>query len=149
MATFRLKTGQTVILDAEDLERVIRLKWHVGSEGYAKHSFRHNRKVCSLYLHHFILGRCDKTDHNGNKLDNRKQNLRPATASQNAGNSCKQPGISRFKGVYWDKKFNLWRAQIGPKRTKLVRFIDEAEAAAAYDSAARSRWGDYAKVNFS
>ena len=54
-------------------------------------------------------------DHiNGNKLDNRIENLRPATVSQNNSNSTKQKrNTSGIKNVYWNKNIKKWTVIIG------------------------------------
>ena len=84
-------------------------------------------------------------DHkNGNKSDDRWQNLRIATHSQNEYN--KPLGItntSGFKGV--SKNGNRWRAhiRINGKSTHLGRFPTKEEAAAAYRKAAIDLHGEY------
>lgn len=90
-------------------------------------------------------------DHrNGNGLDNRRANLRPATAFQNARNARKKysPSSSRFKGVR--KRAGRWSASIRleGREVRLGSFSDEAEAARAYDRAARQHFGEFACVNF-
>jgi hypothetical protein len=54
-------------------------------------------------------------DHiNGNKLDNRIENLRPATVSQNNSNSAKQKrNTSGIKNIYWNKQIKKWTVIIG------------------------------------
>lgn len=50
-------------------------------------------------------------DHiDGNPLNNKIENLRPVTHSQNMQNSrLRKDNISGEKGVTWDKRFNKWR----------------------------------------
>lgn len=75
-------------------------------------------------------------DHiNGNKTDNRIENLRLATTSQNAMNSKMfSNNTSGVKGVNWIASRNRWRVQI--KRDGITYFggrfktIEEAEVAA-------------------
>ncbi len=90
-------------------------------------------------------------DHiNGNRLDNRKCNLRLATRSQNLQNSRKRTGCSsRFKGVNWLGQNKRWRARIKVfgKEIALGCFISELEAAEAYNKAAKEHFGDFAKLN--
>lgn len=149
MASFKLKTGETVLIDDTDLERISLLRWHRGSEGYVKHSFRHDGKVNSLYLHTFLTG-LPKVDHrNGNRLDNQRSNLRPASNSQNSANKRKSPGqSSRFKGVSWHKLAGKWQAALGPRsHIYLGLFESEVEAAKAYNTEALKRYGEFAKLN--
>jgi hypothetical protein len=82
-------------------------------------------------------------------------NLRLATYSENTANSKQtefyagQRCSSKFKGVYWSKKAQKWQAYINyqRKRTHLGLFIDEREAASAYNKAAVEYFGEFAKIN--
>jgi len=77
-------TVATVIIDAEDVERIRYDKWRLSITGYANYT---TRKKGTLMMHRKILGTDQCVDHiNGNKLDNRKSNLRIATKSQNSMN---------------------------------------------------------------
>jgi hypothetical protein len=93
-----------------------------------------------------------EVDHdNGNRLDNRRENLRPATKSQNMSN--RGPFLnnkSGFKGVCWHKRRQKWIAQIhvSGKRTHLGYFDDPIAAARAYDAAALELHGAFARLNF-
>ena len=83
--------------------------------------------------------------------DNRLENLRDVTRSQNGMNSSIETGrTSQYKGVHWAKKANKWKAQIGinGKQKYLGYFTIEIEAARAYDRAALEHFGIYAKLNF-
>lgn len=104
-------------------------------------------------MHTMILG--GPTDHhNRNGLDNRRSNLRDATASTNAMNNRKrQTGTlgkptSSFKGVCLSG--NRWRSRIRVegRLIHLGYFADEIDAALAYDSAARIQFGEFARLNF-
>lgn len=90
-------------------------------------------------------------DHkNGNGLDNRRDNLRLATPTQNNRNRRKQRSAtsSRYKGV--SRKGARWLTQIrvSGRVVRLGTFRDEWEAARAYDQAARRYHGPFACVNF-
>ncbi|MGO4470364.1 HNH endonuclease [Arthrobacter sp. M-10] len=90
-------------------------------------------------------------DHiNRNQLDNRRENLRPATPAQNVVNSGSRIGTtSPYKGVYrltGDKK---WKASIGCKGRQfwLGTFTEEREAAYMYDQFSLVLHGEFACSN--
>ena len=90
-------------------------------------------------------------DHiNGDKTDNRINNLRVVTQKENQRNRFATTGASKFKGVTLHKKLNKWQAQLGKegKTFYLGIFESQEEAAAAYDAAARQHFGKFAQVNF-
>jgi hypothetical protein len=90
-------------------------------------------------------------DHvNGCGLDNRRANLRLATAAQNAWNAGKRSGRSGYKGVWLAKNKGLWRASIVccGQRKHLGYFRDKCAAAKAYDRAAQEYHGEFAMLNF-
>lgn len=90
-------------------------------------------------------------DHiNHDTLDNRRQNLRLCSGSQNGANRLKLPGCSsRFKGVSWHNQGRKWCARIKKhgQGMHLGLFSDEKEAAQAYDRAAIRLFGDFALTN--
>lgn len=86
-------------------------------------------------------------DHvNRNPDDNRIDNLRLATASQNRGNSRRlSNNTSGYKGVSFRPETGRWRARIshGGKSTCLGDFSSPEEASAAYLSAAKAFFGEF------
>ena len=86
-------------------------------------------------------------DHrDGVKLNNRIENLRLATTSQNKANSAPYEGRA-YKGI--TKQGRRWRAAIywqGNNR-HLGVFDTPEEAAAAYDAAAKEVHGEFARLN--
>ena len=112
-----------------------------------------NCKTKYIYLHRLILKakKGQEVDHrNGNGLDNRKNNLRFCTRSQNMMNQKRRKGTSEFKGVYWHKRIKKWLAQItvNYKRTHLGYFDSEIKAGKAYDTKAVELFGKFARLNF-
>jgi hypothetical protein len=69
-------------------------------------------------MHHGYLPEC--IDHiDGNKLNNKIENLRPATRQQNGQNSVmRKNNKSGAKGVCWSKSANKWRVQINVNKEK-------------------------------
>lgn len=74
-------------------------------------------------------------DHiNGERTDNRADNLRSASSATNAANRQRYTRPSRLPGAYYDKSRGKWLAQIkrNYKAIHLGRFDTEQEAHAAY-----------------
>lgn len=135
------------MIDLSDVEKCKLYKWHFNA-GYIKRGDR-------LPLHNFLLNikpsRETPIDHkNGNKLDNRKQNLRVCTPKDNRCNTSKRYGSSKFKGVSYYKIINKWRASIkvNGNDVYLGIFEKEMDAAIAYDMAAKIHHGEFANLNF-
>jgi hypothetical protein len=85
------------------------------------------------------------------RVNNRLSNLRGADRRENNRNTRSRAGASsQYLGVAWRKSAAKWVAQIQTDGRKkfLGQFADEAEAARAYDAAARMRYGAYANLNF-
>ena len=155
MKTIELSQGQIAFVDDEDFEKVSRITWWA-QRGKNKHNWYArgylpavDGKRRKVLLHKFVLSSSGRIDHkNGNSLDCQKSNLRAATNSQNIANAKKRvDGItSKFKGVYWNKQTRCWRAKA--KRTHLGDFLNESDAARAYDKEAKKVFGEFARLNF-
>lgn len=87
-------------------------------------------------------------DHkNGNRVDNRIENLRLATPGQNRQNAkLRDDNRTRLKGVDFNHRVGKWRARISSDgRTRhLGYFPTPEEAHAAYKGAANELHGDFA-----
>ena len=125
--------------DDDDYVWLSQIKWGFSRSGYAQYG--------SLFAHR-IIAKTPKgfhTDHiNQNKLDNRKENLRIATHSQNrANNSFSIRNTSGFKGV--SKAGKRWRATITVKNKPIYIgvFDDPAEANLAYQKKAQEIFGEF------
>ena len=101
-------------------------------------------------MHVLIAGPgCDHRNRNG--LDNRRDNLRPATGSQQKQNRRRQRNNkSGYIGVYWNKVQQLWHAQImhNQKSVWIGRYNSAIEAARARDAKAIEIFGPFAVLNF-
>lgn len=115
---------------------------------------KENKTIVSLHrLIMGVIGDSVHIDHiNGDKLDNRKSNLRLATRSQNLANQRKQNRntSSQFKGVSFNIEKMKWAAYINcsGKRYRLGYYVSEIMAALSYDRLANILFGEYAKPNF-
>lgn len=139
-------------IDAEDLDRVVSVSsWRWSESRREVNRVSRNR---TIIFTRWLLDPADGVwvDHrNGNRLDNRRENLRLATPSENCRNSamCRRTTrSSQFKGVFWIARLSKWSAQIRVGKRHLGVFLSEIDAALAYDVAARAHFGEFACVNF-
>lgn len=151
-----LTQGLTATIDKADLTRVLAAgKWHAKRDRVGFYAARNIRREDgtrgTLRLHTFLTG-WPLVDHvNGDGLDNRHSNLRPATDAQNRQNRRRQANNSSgYKGVDWFKRQGRWRARIKAAGTwYFLGYHDNAEEAArAYDAAALELHGEFARLNF-
>lgn len=150
-----LSQGYVAIVDDEDYEQLSTWKWslHTNPSGtmYARRRGWDGAKLCWIWMHRAVT-QCpigmdvDHINHNG--LDNRKENLRVCSRSQNHQNKRKQRKYkgSQYKGVYPYNKTSFWIAQVENKKLGIYR--TELDAAIAYDLAALELFGVYALLNF-
>lgn len=151
MRTIPLTKNMNALVDDDDYEWLSQRKW-CSSKGYAVRYDGQRRKM--LPMHREILNAPDgmDVDHiNGDRLDNRRANLRVCPHRQNIRNQKPRVGgTSRYKGVYWCSTYRKWRVQImsDKKRIHVGAFDDEEQAARAYDVAALEHHGEFARLNF-
>lgn len=139
--------GITFLLDQEDALRFVGLSIFLGSNGYLRVDSRSWKG--EKYLHRLVTGASsgEFVDHiNGNKLDNRKCNLRICTHAENMRNQkvrkdCKTGVV----GVRWDKNRMRWSAQISVnnKTIPLGRFDSFEEAMTARLNAEKKFHGEF------
>lgn len=157
MKKIKLTQGKWTLVDNADYEWLNQWGWYfLGSRskiGYAVRCVQSNGRKKSILMHRTILGITDPkihSDHkNCNSLDNRRENLRECTPSQNQANR-KLHGrrTSKYRGVC--RQDSKWLAQISEKNVtkKLGFFAQETEAAKAYDKRAMEIHGEFARLNF-
>lgn len=150
MPLIQLNNGEFVEVDKDVYGEIKNFNWRYqksanGSSGYA---------VATIKMHRLITNarKEEVVDHiNHDKLDNRRENLRIVTHSQNIHN--RPPSVnnkSGYKGVHWIKKEKVWasRISVNGKRIFLGYFENLEDAARAYDKAAKKHVGEFACTNF-
>ena len=133
----------------------------IGNEASHKSNRYLNVKIGKSFLkvHRVVFmmhyGWCPQIlDHiNGDRYDNRIENLRMSDYSSNNMNARgNRNTTSRYKGVNKDKKNTKkpWKAQIqcNKKKYPLGHHVTEEAAARAYDVKAKELFGEYAVLNF-
>lgn len=120
-----------VKIDDADKHILLGRSWHVTNTSYV--ASRQNGKI--ELLHRLIMKAPDSlvVDHiNGDKLDNRRANLRLVTFAENVQNQPRllRNNTSGFRGVVWDRNRSKWIAQVkmGGKMYHLGRFHSKEEA---------------------
>lgn len=151
MKLIPLTQGKFAKVDDEDYNKLMKHKWHAvknmkSGDFYVVSSYQ------KIVMHRFIMNTPKGlvTDHiNHDTLDHRKINLRNCTHSQNGWNS-RPYGLSKYKGVYFNKTNKKWIAAISKycKRTHIGSFNSEIEAAKAYDQFAIELHEEFAYLNF-
>lgn len=156
-----LTKGYTAIVDTEDVTKIEGKNWFAlvtKNKGtlYSVYAARNVRasdgKVSQELMHRIIAGTPDglDTDHeDGNGLNNRKNNLRPATRSENSCNSKLQKNnTTGFKGVSKAKDRNRYCAYIKlhGRNKYLGSFNTKEEARDAYIFASKELHGKFGRL---
>jgi len=180
MKKIPLTKGKYALVDDWAYEWLRRWKWQYvcgpnNRTGYAQRGTRENGKLRCVLMHRYILDApwTHLVDHkNGDTLDNRLDNIRLCTASQNAMNADRRKwsskeSTSRYRGV-WSKGCKScqkkrkeksdrmimcsnckWTAEIRANgvRHSIGTFTSELEAAKAYNKKAQELHGEFAVLN--
>lgn len=148
-----LTRGHVAIVDDCDAD-LADFKWFALPAKTSLYAARSQQRK-TILMHRVILARIlnrdinagEMTDHiNGNGLDNRRANLRPATTAENTRNRrLNSDNTSGFKGVGWHKSSSKWRAVIQIYGTHIhLGLFDTPEAAhEAYCTAAKEYFGEF------
>lgn len=140
-------------IDDEDFELVSKHRW-VRVITKMNKTYAVSLDDRKVKMHRLIMGVIDSkilVDHiNHDGLDNRKNNLRLATKSQNCKNrrsarnsSSKYLGVSKNKKGYFTAQIGLGNKKVKP----LGSFSNELDAAIAYNEAAKVIHGEFANLN--
>lgn len=157
--------GCTVLIDAEDYEKVKGYRWHLlRKKAEAENLWYFStttflpylNKRASVFLHRMIMD-CKNgdgfiVDHkNHNTLDCRKENLRICTAFDNMRSVRKNKrNTSGYKGICQNPVTKRWlaRLQIKDNKISMGTYDTPEEAAKAYDRGALFHYGEFALTNF-
>lgn len=129
------KEKARAVIDLDSVEIVKNIRWYQRPDGYVATNNYNGRRYC--YLHTLIHGEignkkyCDHKD--GNKLNNRKNNLRTASSFENARNhKISRKNTSGVVGVHFNKSNQKWCAMISVhEKTFNLGYFEKFEEAVA------------------
>lgn len=135
--------------DLEDYDKIKNYCWHIDSDGYV---------VCTsnnkcFYMHRVVSNAVDNEDvdhKNHLTYDNRKENLRKCSTSQNLMNAnIRSDNTSGHTGVYWNKNRNKWMSVIGVynKDIFLGYYKNFEDAVRARKEAEEKYFGEFSYCN--
>ena len=158
MKEIELSQGKIALVDDGDYDNLIGYSWFArrppsSKTYYAYSSVKIGKRVKTLLMHRIILDaprgvQVDHRDRNG--LNNRRQNIRLCTPSENSCNvGLKENNTSGYKGVSWHKPTKKWgvKIRVCGKRIHLGHFTNKHRAAKIYNEAALKYHGKFACQN--
>ena len=150
---YKLNIKRGFIVDSEDEHLLHKHLFYVKPDGYVVTNIVIDCKRSQISLHRMVMPGVDLVDHKSrNKLDNRKDNLRPATVAESAHNKDKYKcNKSKYKGVTQSKRNgDKWESNIrvNGKKLYLGLFTTQEQAALLYDIAAKKHRKEFAVFNF-
>lgn len=155
LAYVPLTKGYEAVIDAADIALAEGKNWRASVRKHAVYAVRKeivDGKAVVVSLHRLLMAAPSHlmVDHiSCDGLDNRRANLRVATATQNQRNARKRrDNSSGFKGVHWHKQACKWQSSIRANGVrKSLGLFDTAERAAlAYEQASAVLHGDFGRV---
>lgn len=153
--------GLHAIVDEADYPELIQYRWQLNCSGYATRGDYQGKQgngryaITTVFMARQIMdfeGDYRKTvvDHiSGDKLDNRRSNLRIVPATANAINAGRRKdNKSGYKGVWFNKDKQRWESaiRVDKRPLHLGTFGTPEEAAAAYAAAAEKYHGEYRRL---
>lgn len=145
--------GNETIIDTFMEDEVKLYHWSMNPQGYYYANIKGKRTGLHKFIADFnglIINDCKYViDHiNGNKQDNRVQNLRPCTMNQNRQNrGCQKNSKTGVKGVSVSGKKYIAQIQKDGVEFRLGSFDTIKEASDAYDLKAFELYGEFAYLN--
>lgn len=125
------------LFDVEDLPIIESHIWYRDKDGYLVSCYNYNGQRRFVRFHRIVMHAQPKqfVDHiNHDRADNRKQNLRLCSRSENTRNrGLYSTNTSGIAGVFYDKQRDKWVASItyNNKKMLLGRFTDKDDAVKA------------------
>lgn len=141
------------IVDDDMYEYLSKWSWFLSTDGYAVRWNKIGDKYKLIFMHREVANtqKGKITDHiNRNKLDNRSENLRVCSHSQNNSNTkIFSTNTSGYRGVSWNKNQEKWLVYVSfeGKNYYVGSFNNKEKAAKAWNKVALELKGEYASLN--
>ena len=133
--------------DLEDYDKIKNYCWHINNNGYVVNKTEEGITLMHRLVMGLKKGDHREVDHIYHKTnDNRKDQLRIVSSSENNMNkSIPSNNTSGYKGVYYDKRYGNWYAEIGVynRKFRLGFFDDKNEAVKVRKQAEEKYFGEY------
>jgi hypothetical protein len=158
----RNKDKVEFIIDTEDLNKVKGMCWHAGYRNRSKRYYIENTKYLgvvdgisfhkTIFLHDYIMNmkQGERIDHiDGNALNNRKENLRRVTNSNNLKNrkSKNSNNTTGYRNVCFCEGWYIIQLQVNGKNKRLGKFKDLEEAGKFAKEMRQKYYGEFAGNN--
>lgn len=145
-------TGSSRALKAWNTKNAGKVAGKIGKNGYVYICVEYGLRTAHRLAFIYMTGAApDFVDHKDtNRANNRWDNLREASPTQNAANSnLRKDNKSGHKGIYWYGHISCWRAVIqrDGKQINLGYFKEKQRAIDAYQTKAKELFGPFARFD--
>lgn len=140
-------TNEEFYFDLEDYDKIKDYTWYSFMDGSVKAIAAWDANKQSRISMHQLLGFNEYDHADRNELNNRKENLRLCTKSENRINANKRSdNTSGFTGVSYHRSDNKWwvRISIDKKETLVGRYDNKEDAIVARLKAEKKYYGEFA-----
>ena len=140
-----LSDGTEVLFDKEDYDLIKDWTWYRDGYGYIVSHKAENNIRTNVKMHILVMNSDSSMDVDhifGNKLDNRKSQLRFATRAENIRNQgLRKNNTSGCKGVYWHKNRKTWVVEVQGRYIGSSDSLEEASL--LYNTKAKEIYGEF------
>ena len=140
-------TNEELYFDLEDYDKIKEHTWYSFMDGSTKAIGAWDTNKGSRISMHHLLGFAEYDHMDRNELNNKKDNLRQCTRTENRINANRRiDNTSGFVGVSYHKADNKWWAKISVNKKEVLvgRYEDKEDAIVARLKAEKQYYGEFA-----